>query len=272
MKSGDYTTDPLPVRIEPSPAAAARACAARLAALIRESIAERGRCVLALSGGPGPRHMFRLLADEALPWAALYVVQVDERVAPRGDEARNLTAIEEAFVRDGRLPAANLHPMPVEIVTAGEPARAVAACEQTLREVAGEPPLLDVVHLGLGEDGHTASLFPGDALLGEKEATVGFVSHAPQWPRLTVTFPVLTRARRIVWFVSGSKKARAIAGLIEGHGDFPALRVARARAEVITDASVYPSRRAPRVRRTPRASSRAASRHSPRAPGSRSAS
>lgn len=263
---------PLPVRTEPSAAAAAHACAERLAMLIRESITARGRCVLALSGGPGPRGMLRLLAAETLPWQELHVLQVDERVAPAGDPARNLTAIEKAFADDGRLPAANLHPMPVELVAAGEPARAVARYEQTLRAVAGEPPVLDVVHLGLGEDGHTASLFPGDALLEAEGANVGFVRHAPQWSRLTLTFPVLGRARRIVWFITGRAKARAIAELIEGRGNAPALRVARTQAEVITDASVYPRCRAPRGRRRPDASSRAASRHSPRAPGSRSAS
>lgn len=230
----------LPVRIEPSPEAAARTCVRRLAMFIRASIAARGRCVVALSGGRGPRHMIRLLADETLPWHATHVLQVDERVAPKGSLARNVTVIENALVRDGQLPAANLHPMPVETVTAGEPARAVALYEQTLREVGGEPPVPDIVHLGLGEDGHTASLFPGDALLGAQDVNVGFVPLAPQWPRLTLTLPILSRARHIVWFVTGCAKARAIVELIEGRGAAPALHVARAQAEVITDASVYP--------------------------------
>lgn len=227
----------LPLHVAPDAEAAAVVCAARLASHVAASIAARGRCVLALSGGATPRRMLERLAQEQLPWQALQVVQVDERLAPEGDPARNLTSLGQALVRDGPLPRANLHAMPVALALAAGAAAASDAYAGTLRELAGTPPVLDVVHLGLGEDGHTASLFAGDALLDEQERDVGLATGAPRHARLSLTLPALNRARHIVWLVLGEAKALRFAELVEGRGATPALRVARERAEAIADAA-----------------------------------
>lgn len=227
----------LPLHVTPDAEAAARLCAARLAVLVTASIAARGTCVLALSGGVTPRRMLEHFAGQTLPWRDLRIVQVDERLAPEGDPARNLTSLEQALVQSGPLPRANLYPMPVTLALASGVTAAIVACEQTLRELAGIPPTLDIAHLGLGEDGHTASLFPGDALPDAKDREVGFVAHAPQWPRLSLTVPLLNRARHIVWLVAGAAKAARLAELVEGRGAIPAMRIAREHAEVIADAA-----------------------------------
>lgn len=227
----------LPLRVAPDAEAAARLCAARLADLAAASITARGSCVLALSGGATPQRMLEHFAGQTLPWRDLRIVQVDERLAPEGDPARNLTSLEQALVQSGPLPRANLYPMPVTLALASGVTAAIVACEQTLRELAGNPPTLDIAHLGLGEDGHTASLFPGDGLPDTKDREVGFVAHAPQWPRLSLTVPALNRARHIVWLVTGTAKAARLAELIEGRGTMPAMRIAREHAEVIADAA-----------------------------------
>lgn len=227
----------LPLHVAPDAEAAAIACAGRLASHIEASVVARGRCVLALSGGETPRRMLERLAQEQLPWRALQVVQVDERLAPEGDPARNLTSLEQTLVHEGPLPRANLHPMPVALALASGAPAAIDACERTLHGLAGTPPVLDVVHLGLGEDGHTASLFPGDALLEMPDRDVGLATRAPRHARLSLTLPALNRARHIVWLVLGGAKAMRLAELIEGRGATPALRVARERAEAIADAA-----------------------------------
>ena len=117
---------------------------------------------MAVSGGRTPWEMLRALAGEEVPWKAVHVFQVDERVAPAGDPDRNLTHLRESLLEHAPLPAEQIHAMPVE-----EPdlEGAAARYAQTLRQIAGSPPVLDLAHLGLGPDGHTASLVPGDPVL-----------------------------------------------------------------------------------------------------------
>src|SRR5262249_25550676 len=140
----------------------ARAAAATIAADARAAVAVRGHFVMAVSGGHTPWIMLRALASENVPWENVHVMQVDERVAPPGDLDRNLTHLRESLLQHAPLSEEQIHPMPVESPDLGA---AAAQYERVLREIAGSPPLLDVAHLGLGADGHTASLVPGDPVI-----------------------------------------------------------------------------------------------------------
>ena len=132
----------------------AQAVAARattvIAADARRAAASRGRFVMAVSGGHTPWVMLRALAGEDVPWSAVHVVQVDERIAPEGDPDRNLTALRESLLSQAPLPPDQIHAMPVE---AADLDAAAAEYARTLESVAGAPVVLDLAHLGLGPDG-----------------------------------------------------------------------------------------------------------------------
>lgn len=211
---------------------AAERAAACIAAGLREALRARTRCSLALSGGETASAMLAALAGEPLPWERVELFQVDERVAPRGSAARNLTVLERLLVRPAHLAAGRVHAMPVE---GADPAAAAAAYAATLTAVAGTPPVLDVVHLGLGVDGHTASLVPGDAALEVDDRWVAAVGEYRGHRRMTLTLPTLAHARRILWLVCGVDKADAMRRLIAGDALMPAGRVERARATIIAD-------------------------------------
>ena len=150
------------IDVLPDADAVAKEAARLVAGEARAAVAERGRFTFAVSGGSTPRRMLRFLSGEDLPWKAIHVFQVDERVAPDGDTDRNLTHLREALLSRVDLPAANLHAMPVgreDLVGAA------AAYARDLATTAGGEGALDLVHLGLGTDGHTASLVPGDPAL-----------------------------------------------------------------------------------------------------------
>src|SRR5262245_8412226 len=140
----------------------ARKAAAVIAADMRAGVTARGHYIMAVSGGHTPWLMLRALADEPLPWQQVHVIQVDERVAPADDPERNLAHLRASLLTRVPLPPDHIHAMPVEGTDLD---RAVARYASMLRDVAGSPPLLDLVHLGLGPDGHTASLVPGDPAL-----------------------------------------------------------------------------------------------------------
>lgn len=214
--------------------AVARRAAQVIAAAAREAVAVRGHFALAVSGGRTPWVMLRLLAAEVLPWEAIDVFQVDERVAPAGDPDRNLTHLRDSLAA-APLPPARLHAMPVE-------ERDLAAAAQryggALRAVCGDPPVLDCVHLGLGADGHTASLVPGDAVLGVQAADVAPTAGSYQGRRrLTLTYPVLDRARQILWVVTGAEKMEALARLRRADAAIPGGRVRQERALLLADAA-----------------------------------
>jgi len=203
-----------------------------LAAQAREAVAARGRFAFAVSGGRTPWRMLRALAAEDVPWKDLHVFQVDERVAPAGDPDRNLTHLRESLLGRVPLPPGNLHAMPVEQPDLGA---AAATYARELRAVTGTPAVLDVVHLGLGTDGHTASLVPGDPVLevnGADVATTGL--HAGR-RRMTLTYPVLDRARRILWVITGADKAPMLPRLLAGDRAIPAGRVRSDRAVLLSD-------------------------------------
>jgi 6-phosphogluconolactonase len=213
-------------------AAVARRAAAVIAVDAREAVAARGRFCLAVSGGRTPWAMLRALADEDVPWHALQLFQVDERVAPAGDAARNLTHIGESLLSHAPLPAAQVHALPVEAQDLIAAARDYGA---RLRAHCGTPPVLDLVHLGLGPDGHTASLVPGDPVLGVTDAEVALTGAYQGHRRLTLTYPVLNAARRVLWLATGPEKRPMLARLRAGDHTIPAGRVEAANALLLTD-------------------------------------
>ena len=229
---------------------AAEFAARLIATVLGVAIGRRTRASLALSGGTSPLPMLRALAREPLEWSAVHVYQVDERVVARGDSARNLVALHEILVWRGPLPRRNLHPMWVD---RADLSGATHSYAEELTQVAGDPPILDLVHLGLGSDGHTASLFPGDEALEVKDHSVALSAEHNGHRRMTLTFPVLNRARSVVWLVTGGDKAGVVADLYAGGAPFPAGRVARRRALLVADEAaaseaVIPKRRKPRPR------------------------
>jgi 6-phosphogluconolactonase len=195
-------------------------------------VTERGRCALAFSGGTTPWRAFRALAEEDVPWDRVHLFQVDERAAPPGDPERNYSHLKEALIDRIAVPSANVHPMSVEAENIDEEARRY---EAILRRVAGTPPVLDLVQLGLGEDGHTASLFPGDPALQAVDSEVVVTGLHKGRRRMTLTFPAIDRARCILWLVTGAGKAAAFERLRAGDRSIPAGRVRRDRAILLVD-------------------------------------
>jgi len=214
----------------------ADAVAARGAAVIaadaRAAVAARGRFTLAVSGGRTPCVMLRLLAREDVPWAGVHLLQVDERVAPAGDVDRNLTHLGESLLDRVPLRPEQIHAMPVEFPDLRIATVRYAA---TLAAVAGSPPVLDLVHLGLGPDGHTASLVPDDPVLDIAGADVAVTGVYQGRLRMTLTYPALDRARRILWLVTGGEKAAMLARLRKRDPGIPAGRVRQDAAVVLAD-------------------------------------
>jgi len=220
------------ITILPDADAVARQAAAIVAAEAREAVAARGRCILAVSGGHTPWHMLGALAKADLPWDSMHVVQVDERVAPAQHPDRNLTHLRDSLLAQAPLRPEHIYAMPVESAALETAARHYAL---TLQQIAGVPPVLDLVHLGLGPDGHTASLVPGDPVLHVTDADVAVTGVYQGRRRMTLTYPILNRARRILWLVTGQDKVTALAQLREGDVTIPAGRIQRAAALVLAD-------------------------------------
>ena len=216
----------------PDAEAVARRGAALIALEARVAAQARGRFLLATSGGATPWRMLELLAAEDVPWPLVHLFQVDERVADPSDPARNLTHLRESLVV--RLPEDQVHAMPVEAEDLTDAAARYAA---TLRAVAGTPPRLDLIHLGLGTDGHTASLFPGDPALDDLDSEVTVTGPHEGYRRMTLTYPVLGRARLILWVVTGSDKAPALLRLRRGDRSIPAGQVPDRHAVLLADAA-----------------------------------
>jgi len=204
----------------------ARALAAAAAHFVadhaRRAVAERGTFSLAVSGGATPWAMFAELATEDVPWTSVRIFQVDERVAPDGDPDRNLTHLRQAL---GTAPAEVL-PMPVAAADLDAAAADYAA---------GLPARLDLVHLGLGPDGHTASLVPGDPVLGVTDRLVALTQPYQGHRRMTLTYPALARAHDVMWLVSGADKRAALAKLRAGDRSVPAAGVEAGHATIFAD-------------------------------------
>jgi 6-phosphogluconolactonase len=220
------------IEVLPDVDAVARKAAAIIAAEARAAAAARGRFIMAVSGGHTPWLMLRALAGEDVPWESVQVVQVDERVAPAGHPDRNLTHIHESLLEHSPLTSGQVHAMPVE---ESDLQAAAARYALTLQEIAGSPPVLDLVHLGLGPDGHTASLVPGDPVLDVQDADVALTGVYQGRRRMTLTYPIIDRARRILWLVTGGEKAGMLVRLRDGDPSIPAGRVRRDQDLVVAD-------------------------------------
>jgi 6-phosphogluconolactonase len=204
---------------------AARRAAELIAAAGAEAVAERGIFSLAMSGGRTPWGMLAILGEqEAMPWDATELFQVDERIASPGSEERNLTHMVLGLSMDHQ---ATLRPMPV---TQRDLDGAARDYETHL------PDPIDLVHLGLGPDGHTASLVPGDPVLDVTDRRVALTETAHQGHhRMTLTYPALNGARRIVWLVTGPAKREPLAKLLAGDRSIPAGRVENDAMLVVAD-------------------------------------
>ncbi len=222
------------IHVLPTPEIAAERAANWLRAEIGRAYAQRGRCLIALSGGRTPWRMLRELRCLRVHWHDLQVFQVDERVVAENDERRNARQIADLLVAPAMLHAAQFHAMPVERSNLGAGAEEYA---RLLSEHGGTPPVLDVVQLGIGADGHTASLVPDDRLLDAHDRDVGISVPYQGVARMTLTFRVLDAARHRLWLVTGADKAAALRKLWVGDASVPAGRVARESAFVFTDSA-----------------------------------
>ena len=220
------------IEVLADPESVARKAAGVIAAEARAAIAARGRFVVAISGGHTPWIMLRDLADEDIPWTAVHIVQVDERVAPTGHSDRNLTHLQETLLEHAPLRPEQIHAMPVESSDLESAAKHYAL---TLSEIAGSPPVLDVVHLGLGPDGHTASLVPGDAILQVTSQDVALTGVYQGRRRMSLTYPIIDRSRRVLWLVTGAEKIEMLARLRNADVSIPAGRISGNKALVLAD-------------------------------------
>lgn len=212
-----------------------------MAAAVAAAIGRSDRCLMALSGGSTPAPVFEALADRDLLWEKVTILQVDERIVPEGDPARNLGPQRAALGHLGAewlpLPVEDLLDIPPDDPEAELQEGAVLdAFSTALTELAGGPPVLDLVHLGLGDDGHTASLVPGDPLVGELRHYVGLTADYNGTRRISLTRPVLDRARMVVWLVSGSSKAGPLGRLLAGDLTIPAGLIRPPHSVVLADA------------------------------------
>jgi len=221
------------IEILPDADAVAARAATLIAAAARAAVQAREIFTIAVSGGHTPWQMLRALANEQVPWAQVHVFQVDERIAPPGDPDRNLTHLRESLLSHAPLPFQQIYAMPVEDPGLEAAAAAYAA---RLGQIAGTPPELDLIHLGLGPDGHTASLVPGDSVLEVTDADVALTGGTYQnRRRMTLTYPVLNRARQILWVVTGAEKVDALHKLRAADPSIPAGRVDQTRATLLAD-------------------------------------
>src|SRR6516225_594216 len=212
--------------------AVAREAAKIIAAEAREAVGARGRFIMAVSGGHTPWQMLRALANENVPWKAVHLFQVDERISPAGDPDRNLTHLRESLLEHAPLGEEQIHAMPVEEADLEGAARRYA---HTLEQIAGTPPVLDLAHLGLGPDGHTASLVPNDPVLNVADRDVAVTGIYQNRRRMTLTYPMLNRSRRILWVVTGAEKVGMLARLRDADISIPAGRIRQEQALVICD-------------------------------------
>ena len=214
----------LELEILPDADAAAERGAEIIAAAAQAAVAERGSFTLAASGGHAPWTMFAALYGR-MPWDKVTIFQVDERVAPDGHPDRNLTHLLRSLPAGG---ASDVRAMPVwaDDLEAGAAVYADAL-----------PERLDLVHLGLGPDGHTASLVPGDAVLEVMDRDVAVTGEYQGRRRMTLTYPALNRARQILWLVTGDDKPDALTKLRAGDESIPGGRISTEDAIVVADAA-----------------------------------
>jgi len=220
------------VEILPDVDSLAKRAAAIIAADARAAVSARGCFVMAVSGGKSPWLMLADLARDDVPWANVHVFQIDERIAPAGDPDRNYLHLRDSLLQHAPIPPEQIYAMPVESPDVEAAAKQYA---HTLECVAGKPPVLDLAHLGLGPDGHCASLIPGDPVLNVTDADVAITGVYQGRRRMTLTYPVINRSRRILWLVSGKDKISAFLKLRAADPSIPAGRISRSQALLLAD-------------------------------------
>jgi 6-phosphogluconolactonase len=203
-----------------------------IAAMARQTVAERGRFVMAVSGGKTPWQMLRALGREDVPWKSVHVFQVDERIAPTGHSDRNLTHIHESLLECAPLSEDHIYAMPVEM---NDLESGAIRYGETLCQIAGSHPVLDLVHLGLGADGHTASLIPDDRVLEVDDRDVAITGIYQNRQRMTLTYPLLNRSLNVLWVVTGAEKVLMLKRLLVADITIPAGRVNQDKAFVLAD-------------------------------------
>ena len=205
------------VQVCTSPEELARHCAEQIATTIDQALGERDRCQIALAGGETPKPAYTLLGRQHLPWYRFDVFLGDERWVAPEDPSSNARMLRETLLAKPEPGSdARFHPVPTDLA---DPQAGAAAFADLLQTVCpGRPPQLDLVLLGLGDDGHTASLFPGTAAprVVDRWTTIG---EGKGLPRVTLTAPVLSAARRVIFLVSGSGKQQALARLLDPDED-----------------------------------------------------
>jgi 6-phosphogluconolactonase len=217
------------VRVFPSPAALADAGADLVVEVAAGAVKERGSFRVALAGGTSPEKMHERLAApprrEGVDWKKTFVFFGDERCVAAGDAQRNDRAAREALL--SKVPLPESHVFPVDVEKADAPARYEAAIRQAFGVWGREVPRFDLIVLGLGPDGHTASLFPGHAALDETEHIVVRIGGSPKPPpeRVTFTLPLVNAARVVVFLAAGVEKAGVVARAVRGDRDLPSGRV-----------------------------------------------
>jgi 6-phosphogluconolactonase len=226
------------ILVYPDPTAVARAAADFIERHARESIAVSQHFLFAVSGGSTPWKMLADLGQRDLPWEQAQIFQVDERVAPDGSPDRNWTHLQQSLAPVWNRIGSRAHAMPVADSDLEAAASQYAA---HLIEAAGNPPRLDLIHLGLGADGHTASLTPKDPALGIRDRDVAITLTYQGHQRMTLTFTAINRARQILWVVTGADKRRALTLLLNGDSSIPAAHVSDDNATVIADAAAVGS-------------------------------
>jgi 6-phosphogluconolactonase len=217
------------VEVLPNPEALARRAADLL---LKAAQATQGRFAIALSGGSTPRRLYELLGQapyrETFPWQRVHLFWGDERFVPHSDARSNYRMADQALLSHVPIAPSNVHPVPTEGTT---PEEAAVAYEHTLKSFYGaerldpKRPLFDVTLLGLGEDGHIASLFPGTSALSERERWVVAVTGKVPEPRITLTYPPLEASRQVIFLVAGKKKRAIFDRVMRGDRDLPAARL-----------------------------------------------
>ena len=211
---------------------AAAAAAAQIASLARAALGKQSCFTLAMSGGRSPWRMLSIFAGYDLDWSRIHFFQVDERIAPDGDPDRNHTQLIGCLSELRTLPAGNIHPLPV---TATNHAQATLELAAELGELSGSPPVIDLVHLGIGSDGHTASLIPEDPVLDVVDQDLALTAEYQGRRRLTMTYPLINRARHILWLITGAEKTGMLTRLLRADPGIPAGRVSQQQARVFAD-------------------------------------
>ena len=212
--------------------AVARRAAQVIASSAREAVKERGRFIMAVSGGKTPWAMLRDLANEDVPWDKVHIFQIDERIAPAGDKDRNLTHLHESLLNHAPVRKDQIYAMPVNEQDLDA---AAAQYAETLRNIAGSPAILDLAHLGMGPDGHTASLVPNDPVLNVTDRDVALTGEYQGRHRMTLTYPIINRSRHILWLMTGPEKVDMLRRLREADTSIPAGRVNQQNALILAD-------------------------------------